>query len=314
LAALILIAAVWVSVGASGSAASTVAAQGVCSDPALTSALTAVLARPPDGSGTSGECDPQLYGSTWTSPLELMSRVRTAYDSDVRATFPQLTLDHIERDFADPGLPFPTQIGSPDSALVVYNHGKRRGIDIKDPTGWSQLLHIAAATRENGADIVGPSAAGGSYVIDVFDNARSVVPDRDVLVAMWYDQFCTQEFTRQMNPQCNLDIEPVPGRGTLVMRTQGGLYDVQVYCAGRIIRQKLLDGTWNVQFSLPVDDLTCAGPVDEFTDLTVVGFIIERTFFMSLSAHQHPLEPQYLVFRSATDHPWSTTFQVVAAD
>ena len=48
---------------------------GTCSNTQINQAFTAVILRPPNGSGNSGECNPANYGGSWASMHDLQLRV-----------------------------------------------------------------------------------------------------------------------------------------------------------------------------------------------------------------------------------------------
>ncbi|MBC5783493.1 hypothetical protein H8N03_11105 [Ramlibacter sp. USB13] len=60
------------------------ASAGTCKDPWVTQAVTEVMGRAPNGSGSSGECDIHRYGGgRWNSYPDLVSKVKVAFGKNI---------------------------------------------------------------------------------------------------------------------------------------------------------------------------------------------------------------------------------------
>lgn len=112
-------------------------APGVCSDSLLTSVITFVAGRPPNGSGATGECDPKRY-SKWGGNHDLQRRVEFAFGrctGDPNKPFSDLYFENL-----DYGLYF---FGKGNTCAKFIPGEKNPYYDPKKPTmvyvhGWQQ--------------------------------------------------------------------------------------------------------------------------------------------------------------------------------
>jgi hypothetical protein len=118
---------------------------GTCSNAQINQAFTAVILRPPNGSGTSGECNPALYGS-YTSLNDLEKKIVAYVNSHPSTPAPA---------------PAPAAAASPyhlDGSYNIVDSGNR----IVARAGTYNLIGEdgASLTAQKAASLIGQDGAG----------------------------------------------------------------------------------------------------------------------------------------------------------